>query len=609
MRDKPTDLTNTVHKGRADSGLNLFKGFTLMLVMTLTVMGFDSVVDEQTGANFNGETSTFDSAIDKKDQNSKVLVKEIYTGAHIKGANGINFGPDGNLYIASVADQEIIVMNKQNGKILKRLGPTNGVISPDDLAFGPDGSLYWTDLYTGEVGRMTPEGVVTKQFVAPGVNPITFNEEGRLFVALAFLGDGLYELDPNLIDTPRQIIASTPANPLLGFLNGFDFGPDGKLYGPSFAGGFLMRVDVGEPGDPTSTDPFGDGTAEFVADGFTVPAAVKFDSEGVLHVLDQTGEVFKLNTVAGEKTLFIKIQEGLDNLAFDSKGTLYISNADFGSVVEILPSGQPRTISGGGMIAPMGMAVLPGSNNRDALFVANLFRLYQLNGLTGREEYVYKGDLLGGEDNLTTPFTLSADGENLIVSSYFGQVVQVWNPQSEQIIDTYQMGVPIDAIRFKNDIVVSDLGLGGVVRASDKAMILPIDNTNVFAPSGLATDGETLWVADWGTGIIWQIEFDGDTPKPAVPIVFGLNNPEGLAWDKEGGLLVVEPGESRLSRIDLENGDVSIIADGLNLSGPAVGLDAALPPTYLFDGVTIGQSGDIYVSGGGKNVIYRISKK
>ena len=543
-------------------------------------------------------------AVNKK--NSKVLVREIITGAVLKGTNGINFGPDGNLYIASFLPQEIIVMNKQNGKILKKFGPADGVISPDDLAFGPDGSLYWTDINIGEVKRMTPDGKVTKQFVAPGVNPITFSEDGRLFVGLCFLGDGLYELDPELNAEPRPIIVASEGNEFpLGFLNAFDFGADGMLYGPIFAGGIVVKVDIDRPGPP-STSPYTDGTVTVVSGGFTVPVAAKFDSQGVLHVLDQSGEVFKVNTLTGEKSLFIKMQEGLDNLAFDSNGSLFISNADFGSIVEILPSGQPRTVSKGGMISPMGLAVLPGANKQDALFVADLFRLRKFNGLTGREENVYKGDLLGRPGNLTTPFTLSADGDNLIVSSWFGGVVQIWNPQSDQVVQTFPVGAPIDAIRFKGDIAVSDLLLGGVIMASDKSIILPIDNATVFAPSGLATDGETLWVADWGTGIVWQVGFNGDTPMPAVPIVFGLMNPEGLAWDKEGGLLVVETGASRLSRIDLATGTVSKIADGLKLSPPAIGLDN-FPPTYAFDGVAIGQNGDIYVSGGGKNVIYRIS--
>ena len=36
----------------------------------------------------------------------------------------------------------------------------------------------------------------SSQMVAPGVNPIAVAADGRVFVALAFLGDALYELDP-----------------------------------------------------------------------------------------------------------------------------------------------------------------------------------------------------------------------------------------------------------------------------------------------------------------------------------------------------------------------------------------------------------------------------
>lgn len=82
-------------------------------------------------------------------------------------------------------------------------------------------------------------------------------------------------------------------------------------------------------------------------------------------------------------------------------------------------------------------------------------------------------------------------------------------------------------------------------------------------------------------------------------------NPEGLAYDMDGGLVVVETGASRLSRIDLSTGEVTTIVDGLELSAP--GLEG-FPPTWGFDGVAIGQSGDIYVSGGGKNVVYRVSQ-
>lgn len=76
------------------------------------------------------------------------------------------------------------------------------------------------------------------------------------------------------------------------------------------------------------------------------------------------------------------------------------------------------------MTSPMGLAVLPGENKKDALYVPGVYRLHQLDGLTGKETNVFKGDLLNGAGNLTTAFTLSADGENLIVSSWFGAVGQ-----------------------------------------------------------------------------------------------------------------------------------------------------------------------------------------
>ena len=331
-------------------------------------------------------------------KNSKAVLKTIAKGAEIHGTNGIYFGPDDNLYIASFYGQEVVVMNKQNGKILKRIP----VDSADDLVFHPDGeSFYYTDILTAKVVRMDLEGNIMGQLeVAPGVNPITFSddEEPRLFVGLDFEGDGLYELDPDLGSIIRVIVpyvsGRSPDLPI-GFLNAFDFGPDGYLYGPVFTKGTVVKVDVGDPGDPSSTDPYDDGIIEVINDEFTYPVAAKFGPDGLLTVLDQTGEVFKVNHETGQRTLFTTLQPGLDNLAFDKDGTLYVSNADFGWIVEILPSGQARTISKGGMIGPMGVAVLPGSKKKDRVFVGDLFRMREFDGLTGKEGKIYKGYLVG----------------------------------------------------------------------------------------------------------------------------------------------------------------------------------------------------------------------
>jgi sugar lactone lactonase YvrE len=89
-------------------------------------------------------------------------VSELTKGAALKGANGVDIGPDGNLYIGSVLGLEIAVMDKENGTISERFGPEMQVIGADNLVFGPDGSLYWTDILVGEVGRKELDGTITK---------------------------------------------------------------------------------------------------------------------------------------------------------------------------------------------------------------------------------------------------------------------------------------------------------------------------------------------------------------------------------------------------------------------------------------------------------------
>lgn len=531
-----------------------------------------------------------------------LVQRDLVTGATLNGANGIYFGPDGNLYVAVFAGSEIVALNPRNGRTVERYGRDQGVLAPDDLTFGPDGSMYWTDIFVGEVGRRAPDGTVTKQFVAPGVNPITFDDEGRLFVALDFLGDGLYELDPELILPPRAIIEATPENPFpLGFLNGFDFGPDGRLYGPLFAVGIVISIDVDSC--TATSDPWNDCDLQVVATGFGVPAAAKFDPSGRLHVVDQTGEVFRVDVPTGEKTCIATVQPGLDNLAFDDRGNLFVSSADFGWVAQIVGNGQARYLTRGGMILPQGVAVLSGAQGRDRVFVADLFRLREFDGRSGKDLAVFKGHLLGDPKLLTTPMNLSADGEHLVVSSLFGEAVQVWDPSTGAVLEHYDFPAPVHAIRFQGDLVVPDLVLGGVVWASDRTMVLAADFVSVFLPTGLATDGERLWVGDLATGVVWQLEFDGRNVVSTVPIAFGLAQPEGLALDVDGSLLVVETGTRQLSRVDLTTGAVSVVASGLDVGMP--GLEG-FPPTWWFDGVAVGPSGAIYVSENGRNVLTRI---
>lgn len=549
------------------------------------------------------ETSELEDGLEKRNGKTNTsILKTLVRGASLNAANGIDIGPDGNLYIASVNGQEIIVMDKNNGKIIDRI--TEGVQSPDDLVFGSDGSLYWTDIITGEVGKLSSDRTsFKKQAFLPGVNPIAFNDEDRLFIALDFLGDGLYEFDTDLDDDPRTII-ECPTGFCLGFFNSFDFGPDGLLYGPLFALGQVIKVNV-ENGD-----------YETVATGFVNPAAAKFGPDGLLTVLDQTGEVWKVDTKGappGNKTLFTTLQPGLDNMVFDDDGSLYMTNNDEGWVAEILPSGQARILSPGGMIVPQGIAVMPGSN-QDVIFQADLFTLRQFNGKSGQQEDQFKGFLVPppGVLSLTLPQNISVSGDDLVISSFFSSTVQVFNPESGEVLPGQdyadQVIAPIDAVRLNSgEVIVSDIALGGVFRMTDNLQLVPL-----VAASGLVTDGESVWAADWGTGNIFRIDFDAGTPTSNL-VASGLSFPEGLALDNEGRLLVFETKGlnptfvPRLSRIDFSSGTAerTTIVEGL---APKEGGLPGFPPMWLFDGVDVGASGDIYLTGGEDNVIHKISK-
>ncbi len=513
-----------------------------------------------------------------------VTVKKLVRGAPIHGSNGIKIGPDGRLYIASVLGREILIMDPKNGKILDRYDSDQGVAGPDDLVFGPDGSLYWTDILSGEVGRLEPDGSWTKQYVAPFVNPIAFNEEGRLFVAQAFLGSRLFELDPELAAPPILLMGSDDPTE---HLNGMDFGPDGLLYAPRQPLNQIVRIDVDTL------------TVEVLTDQFE--GACAFNSKGELYVATEAS-VVHFNVDTGDVTTVVEIEDTLDNLTFDANDNLYVSNFRNGAIYKILKNDKVRLLSRGGLIAPAGIAVLPDNHAGESIFVADFWRVNEYDGRNGQP------GISGTDFFFDSPYTAAPDGENLILSSSFGGIVEVWNPTTQSVVAPPYffdptIEAPINAVRFKDDIVVAVLGAPGTVISIDDVGNRTTLATGLFVPSGLAYTDDDLWVADWASGVVWQIFKNGELQDPPLMIAVGLDSPEGLAVDHDGSLLVVESGAGRLSRIDPATGDVSVVASNLALGIPP---SPGWPPTWFFNGVAVGDGGDIYVTGDVENVVYRI---
>jgi len=499
-------------------------------------------------------------------------------GARIHGGDDIAFDSEDRMYVASIYGRDISLMDKETGEILERFGTDKGVEGPVDITFGPDGSLYWTASFVGEVGRLSPDGITTKQFVAPGVNPMVFSDDGRLFVGLTFFGDALYELDPNLKEEPRLIAEK------LGGINSFDFGPDGFLYSPIMWTGEIIRIDV-DTGEITP-----------VADGFDFCWAAKFDSQGRLYVIDgNIGEVVRVDTETGSKELIASVMPCLSNLAFDSEDRMFIPQYTDGAIFEILPDGTVRTVSPRGMVMPSGVAVLPRADGGESVFVADVWSLREFDGLTGEqlsiEMYMF------GTPGIVAPTTVSSDGKHLVLTSWMGNTAQVWNSETGEELEVYEdFDKRRNAIRFQGDLVVAEAGTGSVVRASaanPEERVTLADGLSM--PIGLAATDDDLWVGDWETGMVLQIVADGETLAEPIPVATGLALPEGLAVAPDGNLLVVETGVGQLSSINLETGEISTVAEGLELGAqPIPGIFSS--PTWMFNGVAVGPSGTIYIT-------------
>ena len=295
--------------------------------------------------------------------------------------------------------------------------------------------------------------------------------------------------------------------------------------------------------------------------------------------------MYLVNPASGEKTEYATIEPGLDNLAFDSKGRLFVSNANTAAIYEVRADGTVRTVSPGGFTNVVGIAVLPRAGG-ESVYVGNVFSVAEFDGATGQQRSFIQA--LIGASPLQMPATLAADGTSLVISSWLNNSVQVWDPATNVVSVKYtDVAAPLNAIRFQGDIVVAELGSKPprVVRISAADPTQRTTLAEMGVPAGLAATGQDLWATDWAAGTVVQIVKGGQPVKPPAVVASGLKGPEGLAVAPDGSLLVVESLAGKLSRIALPGGAVSTVAEGLELGA------AGPPPCRRCGAWTVWRSG------------------
>jgi hypothetical protein len=286
---------------------------------------------------------------------------------------------------------------------------------------------------------------------------------------------------------------------------------------------------------------------------------------------------------------------------------LFVTSYSDGLVAVVMPDGSVQTVVPGGLTMPSGIAVKQRTDG-ESVFVGNLFSLHEYDGATGEllsiERFHFPAIEFGGA------ISVANAGDNLVLTNFFpvGRM-QVWNPGTgEVVMDNFDFPAVANAIAFGDDLVVVDLGMGEgqarVVRVGDGGTTVLADITDqIVLPLGLVASNDDLWVGDWYTGMVWQLIADGQEVANPIPVASGLSGPEGMAFDLDGSLLVVEGTAGRVSRIRLESGAVTPVVSGLELSGTGAGM---LPPFSTFNGIAVGPSGALYVTGDLGVKVYRL---
>lgn len=509
-------------------------------------------------------------------QSLAAKVTTLVPGSPFHGIHGLTTDADGNILVGSVIGMNIHKVNPSTGEVTMYQAAPEG--QADDLEFSDDGTLVWTAFAMGKIySRDSDDNIRILAQGLPGINSIAFKQDGRLFATQVFLADVLYEIDITGVNPARKIIEG------MGGLNGFDFGPDGKLYGPLWFKGQVARIDVDT------------GELTVIAEGFTVPAAVNFDSKGVLHVIDnETGEIFKVDITSGEKTLIATAPTNLDNLTFDANDNLYITNMSDNAIYHVdQESGVVREIVGGPLTTPAGIDIY-----ENTLYVADTFSLSKVNINSGEVSDVSR--IISDHEY---PVAVSTTSSTIVNASSNAGLVQGHDRLSSKRLFRWSGFVAPGGILAREDgtVIVAETGTGKVlmVTGQDDRTVLA---ENLKEPIGLAEDSEqNIFVAETVGGSISVI--DKKTGE-VTTWIDGLNAPEGIEFDNDGLLIVAEVGARRVISIDADK-NIKVIAVDLPIGLPGY---PALPDSFLPTGISVGADNKIYLASDIDNTILVIER-
>lgn len=499
------------------------------------------------------------------------------------GIHGIAAAPDGKLLVGSVVGQAIYSVDPATGKTAELIGPPNGMA--DDIAFAPDGTMAWTGFLIGKVFVQKPGGPIVEVAKGlPGANSLAFAKDGRLYFTQVFLGDALYEADVTGKTAPRKI------GEKFGGLNGFEVGPDGRIYGPLWFKGVIAAVD-------TKT-----AKVEVIAKGFKTPAAANFDSKGNLWAIDTAeGALYRIDVKAKKRTKVAQLEPALDNLAVDAADNIFITNMADNGVFRVDPAtGAVTTVVRGKIAAIADIAIA--HDGDQTLHVTDIFSYRNVDAKTGAVSTKLR--MFG--DEVDYPAGIGVGPNHVVLTSLSSNTVQLIDRKSgksKALLHGFKL--PADAVETADGrVLVLEIGSGSIISLDDATGKKQTTIATGFkVPVAMAVDDKK--------GVVYVTSSEGtvtrvDLKSGAKTVVAkDLAGPEGIDIAPDGCLVIAEVGAKRVIAIH-KDGHVETIASNL-----PIGLAApeGQAPAFLPTGVAVDAAGTVYVAGDLTNEILKIEHK
>lgn len=499
-------------------------------------------------------------------------LERLTPASRLFGANGMQFGPDGRLYVAQAMGSQVTAIDTVTAA-LEHIAPNGrAIIGPDDVAFDADGNLYATEVMSARVSRRRPDGRV--DIVAddlPSANGVTVFRD-RLFIDEHRPGGRLFELYPDGSRPPRQIADDLDGpNALAG-------GPDGKLYFPLVPRGEIWRV------DPES------GRLEKVTDGLLFPTACKFTPAGEL-ISPQAGngEVAKIDPATGRWQVIARVRPGIDNLAIDRSGRLFLSHYVDGGVAEVSTDGssRERVLVEPGWVGPWGIACDPSGTALvvDGLSLASL-------SATGRIAHI-GSPLDKSAPRFVRAVAPGVPGEILMTTAR-GDVLRYQVATGQTHMQAQKLGELKGLCAGPEDQVFAVRAGDGAVLAIDGSGNARVLVSGLNHPTDVLCIDGILYVSEVGAGRVARVE-NGSVSTT----IGGLDNPRGLAF-ADGRLHVLDRGRrALLAQLLSDGGDAIVIAENLPVG--------AICPLDFAGGLSVDHRGGLLIAADGEGSVLRLA--